>query len=361
MKIAVIADKPSALRAWTQTCCDVFPEIDLSGSIGLVLHPYRELNFALPRRLRASDFPYSGPPIHRPIDLHGSSTHQVLNGEVRRMDRVWDFVSGDAIELAPGEVLSRLQSADLFVDGMDAWPSSQVVFAVVLNQVFPDKVPLHKIAAPLLSSYSIESMIEGLAAANRQRGLSQMASAIAYGHSKQRFRFGFIVNANAILRPLQRVAGCVEDAPTLSPYSLQLLYALRNAGPLSDTEVNSLMYCWTGTGRYPRLRDGGIRMTTFGSPASRHLIVANLERARLLSREPVSGKADHLAISAMGERLLSLLHPDCEDPDLSFRLDEWFRLPEAEAQPKIDRYLKAFFGKQMRFQGGLSPAASELA
>jgi hypothetical protein len=46
--------------------------------------------------------------------------------------------------------------------------------------------------------------------------------------------------------------------------------------------------------------------------------------------------------------MLNRLHPDCEDPDLPFRLHAWCEAGAA-AKPAIDRYIKTFFGKQKRF------------
>lgn len=53
-------------------------------------------------------------------------------------------------------------------------------------------------------------------------------------------------------------------------------------------------------------------------------------------------------ISARGQALLESLHPDCEDPDLPYRLDTWVRDGEASL-PAMDRYIRTFFGKQLRF------------
>ena len=53
-------------------------------------------------------------------------------------------------------------------------------------------------------------------------------------------------------------------------------------------------------------------------------------------------------LSDAGERFLEILHPDSEDPDLPFRLQEWQMLPPTEARDRIDTYLRTFFGKTKR-------------
>jgi hypothetical protein len=349
MKIVVIADKPSAIREWAHTARIVFPEIDVERSLSLKIHPYYERIFAFPKHLKASDFPFSGAPSFNTIDLGARSAYHGTHGEISS-HKVADF-DGTPIPIGHSEILARLREADVIIDGVDAWPSDQAMFDLVWNQVFGDGSE-DKIAAPFLTSYSSDAMVAALAVASRERGRSRVAHLVRYGRSKWRFQYGFTINANAVLRPLQRSAGVASDAPPLSPFSLQLLYALKNSGPLSESKIVELMSYWTGSGRYPRQREGFTRMTQFGSPASRSLIIRNLQLAQLVT----SGATEPVEVSPLGNRLLELLHPDCQDPDLSFRLDEWFKLPELEAQVKVDRYLRTFFGKQMRFQGGLSIA-----
>jgi hypothetical protein len=43
-----------------------------------------------------------------------------------------------------------------------------------------------------------------------------------------------------------------------------------------------------------------------------------------------------------------LLHKDCYDPDLPFRLHEWCMLPSEIAIPKINQYINRLFGKQKK-------------
>jgi hypothetical protein len=112
-----------------------------------------------------------------------------------------------------------------------------------------------------------------------------------------------------------------------------------------DGQVINLMQKWAGTGRYPaRAGAAGLR---FGSAASRLPILDNLLGAGLLARTEVDGK-HAVQVSARGQELLNRLHPDCEDPDLPFRLHAWCEAGAA-SKPAIDRYIKTFFGKQKRF------------
>lgn len=49
-----------------------------------------------------------------------------------------------------------------------------------------------------------------------------------------------------------------------------------------------------------------------------------------------------------GRRLLDLMHKDCFDPDLAMRINEWGRDWPA-SEPRIERYIRTFFGKQVRY------------
>jgi hypothetical protein len=178
---------------------------------------------------------------------------------------------------------------------------------------------------------------------------------LEYGYIKRYFDWNWNVNALAVLGDAARRAEVPSDAPPLSKYSLQLLYAMRKAAPMSERAVFDLTDCWPGTGRYTYTE--AQRRPRFGSMASRIQIVENLVVAGLLEQAATARSCPlgthelwptTFVLSARGQALLGLLHPDCEDADLPFRLDAWCDQGPA-AKPAIDRYIKTFFGKQLRF------------
>jgi hypothetical protein len=67
-----------------------------------------------------------------------------------------------------------------------------------------------------------------------------------------------------------------------------------------------------------------------------------------LDKRPLIDRTE-VSISPRGESFLGLLHPDCEDPDLPARIDNWMTKGFDASRPVIDRYTKTYFGKQMRF------------
>ncbi|MCY1418116.1 hypothetical protein D9M71_336650 [compost metagenome] len=61
---------------------------------------------------------------------------------------------------------------------------------------------------------------------------------------------------------------------------------------------------------------------------------------------------NHISLSPRGTAFLELLHPDCADPDLPARLEAWQR-DWPSAKEKMHRYLRTFFGKQVRYMRAL--------
>lgn len=56
----------------------------------------------------------------------------------------------------------------------------------------------------------------------------------------------------------------------------------------------------------------------------------------------------YYSITAKGQEFLSLLHRECNDQDLPYRLHQWCQNWN-DSKPTIDRYLRTFFGRQKRF------------
>lgn len=155
------------------------------------------------------------------------------------------------------------------------------------------------------------------------------------GIARRFFDFNFNVNALALFGPGLRKSNPSSDSYLVSKYSLQLLYALRETAPWrNDRELLQKMETWEGTGRYAAC--------SMGSPASRPEILKGLRTAGLL---------DGVALSAQGKAFLDLLHPECCDQDLPGRMSLWEQEWPA-SRPKIERYLRTFFGKQKRFAPG---------
>lgn len=155
---------------------------------------------------------------------------------------------------------------------------------------------------------------------------------------KADFDFSFLINAAGLLTKSYRAAGGITDSPQFSKFTVQVLYAMRTLGVCSESDAIQHLWKWKGTGRYTEAR------ASLGSTLSRHTILTNLLEYGLLDR---TGEA-LIQVSPLGHAFLGLMHPDCEDPDLPFRLAAWQETPDTSAAP-ASRYLQTWFGKQKRF------------
>lgn len=171
------------------------------------------------------------------------------------------------------------------------------------------------------------------------------------GLVKRYFDYNFMLNSQAILSRAYRAA-TARKGDFISKYQLQLLYWLRKSGSISYIKLIECMdRKWTGTGRYNRSHLCDELTSVIGTAASNKNIIEGLGDMGLISR------IDHqVEITPSGISFLNLLHPDCEDSDLPFRIGLWMQQPFEQAKLKIDRYLNTFFGRQMKFESKIGNA-----
>jgi hypothetical protein len=165
----------------------------------------------------------------------------------------------------------------------------------------------------------------------------RVATLCAEAQLKADFEFSFLVNASGILTRTFHWAGGAAASPVFSKYTIQTLYAIWRGGRKTDGRTVQMMQRWTGTGRYVGVRG------RLGSESSSADILDTLLELGLIDKQGVA-----LGVSELGERFLRNLHPDCEDVDLPFRLETWLQTP-AQSRPAAERYIRTWFGKQMRF------------
>ncbi|MBK3780181.1 hypothetical protein G3A43_07915 [Paraburkholderia aspalathi] len=328
MNILIAAEKPAITRAIAPFVRKHWPADNIT-FVHVV--PYGNIGFRYPRGLTLHDFPLLTAPRDRlrPLDeWHCPPAHLAADGS-----------------LSAGVMsLELFESADLIVSACDPDHTGAVAFDVVMREVLGDG-RAKDCPALLLSALDAASIEFGLA--HMLPFGQSCARSLEMGRMKRYFDWNWNVNSLVVLGEAQRRAGVPADAPPLSKYALQLLYGLRNRLSMTEGAVVSLMHDWKGTGRYVvKLGEWNPRL---GSPAARVQILENLIDAGLVDRIEVSGKAN-LEVSGRGNVLLELLHPDCKDADLPFRLNTWC-LQGMSSKPAIDRYINTFFGKQLEFMG----------
>lgn len=164
---------------------------------------------------------------------------------------------------------------------------------------------------------------------------------IEKGHVRHYFNHQFAVNSVAVLRKTAQGLS-PSRSPWVSKYQLQLIQAMVRQEPLAESQWLTLMGSWPGTGRYARDEHS----PGLGSLRSRGAILQQLE-AHGWCGVPEGSK--RVLPTSAGHRFVERLHPDCWDPDLPFRLQQWMDKGFEQSQPAMDRYVRTFFGKQKRF------------
>lgn len=153
---------------------------------------------------------------------------------------------------------------------------------------------------------------------------------------KKYFEYNFNLNSAVIFGKVLTKIGVDHSNFILSKFGLIILYYLKSVKEIKYGDLLVLMSrAWIGTGKYNK---GSI-----GSPLSRATIVDQFIDLGLLENTD-----NILMLSDKGQRFLEELHPDCCDLDLPFRIEAWIKEGE-ESRSKMDKYIKTFFGKQMRF------------
>ncbi len=326
MNVLIVTEKPAISRCIAPFARDCWP----TASIALVhAQPYSNLRFAYPRGLKRHDFPLVSEPQDRLVswgEWHCAPFALTADGTPTPV------VISEAL----------FTSADLIVCACGVDHTGAVGFEAVIQRTLGEGRAL---ACPALPLFALDDASIATAFAQMSPFGDLCSRSLEYGRIKRYFDWNWNVNSLAILGETQRSAGVPTDAPPLSKNALQLLYALRNLPPISEGDVIRLMSRWPGTGKYSV--EPGVWRPEVGSSASKAQILENLTSAGLL--DVVRGpRTRPVLVSARGRTLLELLHPDCEDADLPFRLHAWCE-QGASARPAIDRYIKSFFGKQKRF------------
>lgn len=326
MRLAIIAERPSFAAHFAKTLREFYPDVDFSDVA--VFHPIfgwyvGDRRFQFPRGLKWSDFPYVGEPSYRPIEVEESRPVKGIKGLSARRN-----INGE-------EGREALHSADQILLLMDPHSSSAHLAKRFLADHF-HTIPWERTLYPWIRDFTEAGMRGAMSAANRAD--SFVLPHIKNSELRRFFDYNFLVNSFALLGTT-----VMEDAglkgPVPSKYGLQLLYDALDTGPLGDGYRIERMTRWKGTGKYDPARYDGV-----GSSASRAAIIGDLVRGGFFSRD-----GNKTNITDGGRRYLQLLHPNCRDVDLPFRIADWAELPEAEARAKMTRYLRTFFGKQKVF------------
>jgi hypothetical protein len=342
----VIAEKPIVGRILAPFLRKKWPndEIIIIYTLGIT-----SIKFQYPKGMRHSDYPLLSEPKFKNVDNWGviPTTDNAIFCKGARIDMDGNPI---ATEYTQEDLPVLMGNAQFIVCAVDVDPRGFYSFYLYLRQFCPQRMTEEHPAIFMGGGFSDECVrgyLNNMTTTSDHRILSNLSMA----HVKRYFDYNFNVNALAVLRiPFRKAFGPYMDVQ-MSKYELQCLHYIST---LPDTmsknhELIIGMDKWKGTGKYSDDReqfpDGCL-----GSPASRNAIVRNL---RDLGAIRVSDHDATIALTESGAYFLSLLHPDTKDMDLPFRIHLWQLEGVEVAKPKIDRYIKTFFGKQKRFNGNI--------
>jgi hypothetical protein len=343
MRLAIVAEKPSLLDVFAPILPEFFPDADFARTP--VFFPVfgwfkgTANRFRLPRGLKWSELPFISEPAYRQI----SFTDARAQIGVRKL-------VGQTYSMVESEAEQAFSEADVILTLMDpSYGGAHLAYRFISDSL--GYFPKGRVLFPWTMDFTEMGLRKAL---TKIRHFDEFAMPIAMqGEIRRYFDYNYLANALPIIGETARRAELWSKSIP-SKYGLQLLYDVRETGSLSDGKRIERMQKWKGTGKHkptPGEYFGGL-----GSPASRSSILEELVKARYLIR--TGEKRHHTVLSDEGNCFLDSLHPDCRDADLPFRLDQWSRLPDAEAKENINRYIRTFFGKQKNF---LDKARSESA
>lgn len=346
MRVVVVGEKPSIATQVISALPEALPGTAGADILTVFANPFVHLNpmFRYPHNIRWSQYPWVGEPVYKQFAFTSwlKPRYSVPVGH-NRYAPLPEIEPYDGNPDPEARALAWVRSADLIVGAMDMESNSVLTFRRLLDYVFPEGEPAGRVIYPLIRSLARVDLLRSLKEA--PTAAEADSRYLSYGLNRRRFDYCYGVNALAVLGRTMWAAGIDPKDYVPSKYALQLLYVLRGLPPVDEGHLVQLMSDWKGTGKYAAPER---RYSLFGSCASRATIIEQLV---------ASGLADHIPgerhplvrISDAGNRFLDLMHPDCEDPDLPFRLDAWCVLSREEATRKMDRYFRTFFGKQKRF------------
>lgn len=334
MRLAIIAEKPSLLDAFAPILPEFFPDADFARTP--VFFPVfgwfvgTQNRFRLPRGLKWSELPFTSEPVYKPI----TSTSAKAKIGIRKL-------GVPSFSMIEAEADQALADADVILALVDSYYGGAHMAYRFINDTL-GHFPKGRVLYPWVKDISEKGIRTAL---SEMRHFDEFAMPIAMqGEIRRYFDFNYLCNALPMFGEASRKAG-TWGSTIPSKYGLQLLYDARETGSLSDGQRIHRMSRWKGTGKYAESRTAFYN--GLASETSRAQIIEEMVRANYLQR--LGSKRMNTELSEEGAAFLDLLHPDCQDADLPYRIDLWSQLPVAEARQKIDRYIRTFFGKQKIF------------
>lgn len=283
--------------------------------------------FKYPRGLTFAALPFVGDPEWKALEWARP---------VYYAERGQTFASASS----PADVLAQASEV-IFACSSD--PTGAHAFHVLLTQTLGEQAAQASHRLLPLMSLSQSAIVEAFYA-ERTTDDPAFQALLRRAEAKRFFEYNFNVNSLMLFGKVLRAVGVEAPHFIMSKYVLQVLYWFereRRHGPFSFEQAMMHMENWSGWRPLAPKPFRGV----VGSPASRYQMLANLLDAGLL----LCDEKGLLNISERGSNFILNIHTGCQDMDLPWRLHAWEE-EWPESRPKIERYLRTFFGRQKRFR-----------
>lgn len=333
--------------------CSQWPEGDIA--VVDVCFPYFAKNYLYPRTLRYQDLPLVRDPQYKISEPNPEQESKPIELLLRFDGIVSERYVPTISDLS--DLCSNATSVT-FADRLFYQPA--MTFHLFVEHFTPhlaktDNLVLNTWHSGCTAEESLtKSLDEGMTTSDLP-----FSAAIGAGRAKRYFDYNFHLNGNIVFGDLYRKLSGSAAPIHMSKNMVLVLHMIRKLGSVERWGFEHIMLEWRGW-----KKDGA----TFeiGTIPSRQALVPNLLELGLVKTEKlestlktvcasssgvvVEKTRDYHSLTDLGIRFLESLHPDCYDPFMPRRLEEWQAAGIQAAKPQIDRYIKTYFGKQIRFQ-----------
>jgi hypothetical protein len=342
--------------------CDQWPSEDIA--MVVMSFPHFASAFDFPRTLRYQDLPQVRDPAYklRPV------TQEPDSHPIRVMTRINGVMSLSA-PYGPEDLLQLCHkaSAAVFADRLFYQPVQ--TFELLVSNFMPHLAgATHKVLdptqwdkGPLSEQWAQEHPLGRTSRDSEYQGFLNEAQVKRY------FDYNFHLNGNVVFGDLYRRLSGSAAPIHMSKNMVLVLYLLRKLGTVERWGFEHIMCNWRGW-----KREGEV--CEIGTIPSRQMLVQNLVQLGLVKTESLASSLETVSLDESGARATAStreyqsltdlglhfcesLHRDCYDPFLPRRILEWQEQGFEVSRPLIDRYIKTYFGKQIRFQSKLNRAS----
>lgn len=322
-KILILCEKTSQGKRLMDAAIEVWPDHEISCAMLVTGHLWHRRGgdyYVHPTTFIPQRSP-SGVMLRLPKDLPISKVPMVIDPA---------YVPGFRHDMGP--LHESLNTAERIIFACDADPRGAHMFALHMTSRFGTSKGFPAI---MITSMAHDHLVEEFRS-DRSTSDPWFENLLAVGEAKRFFDANWAANALPLFGKL--LADCEVRDPLVfvSKYMVQAAFMLNEIQRFSLETAVVLMQNAPGSGKYGN--------SPIGTPTSRDGVLQNLLAAGILEK----WGSNHLQFTAAGNAFVKRLHPDCEDPDLSIRLETWGET-WPESRPQIERYIRTFFGKQKKF------------